>query len=956
MTPNADGPGLLNPVAAAIRLGATPELLFHYAAHATRTVHGSFRLPGQTVGGSTLFSPTELDAFDVRLSEPRSHPGGSRVDCNAAVTAHLRVEAGGCCARCGGGVRVQNAHVDPYHLSQSNHHRNVIRLCSQCHGKYDDRIIPRSEIESLKRSLIERTRERLLAGSGVVVAELPTRAILHGRNRELAELATALRFARSVVVRGVGGIGKTQLVLNAAHIVETGRPLVWMAFEECSSEALLYAYLAAVAARVGAGEPLATLSGVRACLVLDGIERAGCGLVAVARLIERLVAEAHDVQVVVTTQARLPEIDFDVDLLLSGLDHAASAMLLPREVPEDELPGLLELGDGHPLTLRILAALVRHLGGASVVIDRVRARPELPVELPGRTAQDPGSSLDRCLQVALSTLDDPERIALWVLAQLPAGVATAMVAPEDLGIEDSVVTLAALGRWHLIENEPFLGDRLITMLSPVRDFVRRALATSPPHELDKVRAGLACCMSVVVNYLNDGLIHAGRVRLGMRLLDRELPNLLAILDLSRARSVREPRFRLFVTVLACNLQTYFFSSGRFEAGAEVMRAAADLAIAAGSSFEALELLSQLQSLAGRAKRYDLAQLALDDARSLEIGDDPQSHAVLLGMEAHVPSRSGGDWSTYGRDATATALEAAKRSFELLVEASGGKMTHRAALALLQQACLLSDAHRPGEALALLDRALGYFRVAEDPINAGAALQRRGNCLADLKRPDEAMRSYAESAVLFHELEAAEYRSNALGEAGLVLAEYYETTCPLEIGPEIILGGINDVVDRTVADLAGVPVPGNDWPYYLTRKICGTIVLASLAGDAGCMARMAARLDFEVAAPLMARETDESREVGGSLVTRHFGVLAWFCVQLAGLPGGSRRITLVEVELLAVLIEDVFRSDLRDLMFGWLARYLSERHGLRGLEPGELRAAVDGLAYDEPFALDRFDLR
>lgn len=553
MTPNLDGPGLLDPVAAAIRLGATPELLFHYAARVTQTVHGSFRLPGRTVGGGTLFSPADLDAFDLRLSEPRSHPGESRVDCNAAVTAHLRVEAGGCCARCGGGVRIQNAHIDPYNLSQSNHHRNVIRLCSQCHGEYDDKIIPRSEIEALKRCLIERTRERLLAGRGVVVAELPTRAVLRGRDRELAELAMALRSARSVVVRGVGGIGKTQLVLNAAYIAETGRPLVWMTLDECSSEVLLYAYLAAVAARVGEGKPLAALSGVRACLVLDGIERAACGLVAVAHLVERLVAEAHDVQVVVTTQARLPEIDFDVDLLLSGLDHTASAMLLPREVSEEELPGLLELGDGHPLTLRILAALVRHLGGASAAMDRVHARPELPIELPGRTAQDPGSSLDRCLRVALSALDDRERIALWVLAQLPAGVATALVAPEDLSIEDSVVTLAALGRWHLIENGPFLDERLITMLSPVRDFVRRALAASPPHGLDAVCAGVAYGMSVMVNRLNDRLIHGGRVRLGMRLLDRELPNVLSILDLSRARSVREPRFRLFVSSLASNL-------------------------------------------------------------------------------------------------------------------------------------------------------------------------------------------------------------------------------------------------------------------------------------------------------------------------------------------------------------------------------------------------------------------
>lgn len=953
MNAEVGGVQLLDTVAAACRLCVTPELLFHYASRGARTIHGAFRLSSRTVDGRTLFETVDVDVFDARLSEPRSAAGERRVDCDAAVTAHLRVEAGGGCARCGVGVKIENAHIDPYRSTRSNHHRNVIRLCSTCHAEFDSGLLTRDEVVALKRSLERRVRDRLDVARAIEIVDLPPRMRLHGRDRELSVLVDALRSVRSVAVRGVGGIGKTQLMLHAASAAQTGRPLIWIPLEKCESEALLNAYMAAAAARIGEGETIAALASVRACVVLDGVERGGCGLAAVARMVERLATDGADVQVVVTTQARLPEVAFDADLPLGGLEPAASAMFMPAEIQDRELAGLLEFADGHPLTLRILAALVRHFGGAAVALDRVRSL-DLPVEMPGRPAQDQASSLDRCLGVAFNSLNDRERTAIWVLAQLPAGLATGMADPSRFGIHEPITTLATLRRWHLIEDRPLWEHTLITMLSPIRDFVARAIVASPPPGLDEARVDLAICVSGLMAHLNEKLVHGGHVRLGMRLLDRELPNALSILDLSRAEALSDPRFRLFVTTLAISLQTYFFSSGAFEAGAEVMRAAADLATAAGEPLETLELLAQLQSLAGRARRDDLAELALEDARTLDIGDDARSQAVLLGMEAHV-LHGWRKWWERDDGALATALAAAERSFEMSMKAAGGAMTHRAALALFQRASLLADAGRPAEAMPPLDQALVYLRDAEDPINVGAALQRRGNCLADLHRPDEAMRSYAESAVLFHELEALEYRSNALGEAGLVLAEHPQTACPEEISTEIVAGGIDDVVDRIVAALPSMPVPGNDWSHTLTRKACGMIVLGSLVGEGACMADMGRRLRLEVYEPLMAREPQNLREAGGSLVTRHFGVLAWLCDHLAGTRGMPDEVSLAEVESLGTLIEVVFRGELRDQMFGWLARYLSERRGLVGLEAGDLRAAVDGTGYGEPFTLDRFEL-
>lgn len=385
-----------------------------------------------------------------------------------------------------------------------------------------------------------------------------------------------------------------------------------------------------------------------------------------------------------------------------------------------------------------------------------------------------------------------------------------------------------------------------------------------------------------------------------------------------------------------------------------MSAVADLEWKAGERSAALETLSQLLSLARRGGRTELAAATLDRARSMAVDEDPAAQAILLTMEADALSAQPFRYGADNRERMLAAADMAARAIDVFAQTEVGRGSHRVALATLQRACSLEDAGRGEQALPLLDEAVASFEAAKDPINGGSALQRRGNCLASVGRHADALDSYARSAALFHELGTVDYRSNSLGEAGLLLADAPGVACPARITAEMIVGGIDDIADRSGKALASVEVPGRDWPSVLTRKACGIIALASLSAHAEILPYLAARL-HDVADPLLDREPDGGENIHRvSLVTAHFGGLAWLADDLARIEVSAAPILLSEVEAIAVLLEGMLRGWMRDAMFRWLARYLAERHGLQGLSSGVIRAAVDGLAYDEPFELPGFD--
>ena len=207
-----------------------------------------------------------------------------------------------------------------------------------------------------------------------------------GREEELERLRWAIEKVRAVLVRGVGGVGKTQLVLKALKECRDEN-VVWVDVEGFQEAEDVKSALSAALK----GEGVETLDRIAgeldariACVVLDGVERlAGSALDDTDDLLAGLLGRTRSTRFLVTSQVNLQRTSFDHKQLLTGLAPGPSRELLQssviEEVDADEagLATLLAFCDGHPLALRLTGALVEHVGswtGAAKEIERRGAR------------------------------------------------------------------------------------------------------------------------------------------------------------------------------------------------------------------------------------------------------------------------------------------------------------------------------------------------------------------------------------------------------------------------------------------------------------------------------------------------------------------------------------------------------------------------------------------------------
>lgn len=274
---------LLDEDEAATKLGITKELLFAYTRNAPKKHLGhTNKLKVVREDKLCKFSAEELDAWDAYLNEPWSNPGDDRPTIPTYVDQYLKVECGGRCALCGKGHKLENAHITDYAVSFSHHHHNLIRLCTDCHSKFDDKVIPEEEIRKVKGELVRKMRESLQDRtrffSSATVHRVPQPdPIFIGRSTELSALKEKLNYERVIVVEGVGGIGKTQLVLQALRGYED-MSTIWLDVESYRSFSDLQMALLPALLEKGLSLPAGAslfdaLDKCQLRIVLDGLDR-----------------------------------------------------------------------------------------------------------------------------------------------------------------------------------------------------------------------------------------------------------------------------------------------------------------------------------------------------------------------------------------------------------------------------------------------------------------------------------------------------------------------------------------------------------------------------------------------------------------------------------------------------------------------------------------------------------
>jgi predicted ATPase len=204
-------------------------------------------------------------------------------------------------------------------------------------------------------------------------ARLPWRpGGLVGREDDGMLLRECLDRQRLVTVVGPGGVGKTRLVLEAAHeLVAAGTRVWWADLSTASPERLVDALAEATAIEIRRGpdavDSLAgALGGHRGVLCLDNAETV---LADLAPLVERLLAAAAGLRLLATSRERLGVADEHVHLLAplplpSGADRKNPAVRLFV----DRAPGL-EAGALTDDDVEVVAGICRRLDGLPLAIE-----------------------------------------------------------------------------------------------------------------------------------------------------------------------------------------------------------------------------------------------------------------------------------------------------------------------------------------------------------------------------------------------------------------------------------------------------------------------------------------------------------------------------------------------------------------------------------------------------------
>ena len=853
MARTSDDRDRLSQLAAAHHLGITAELLFQYTKAGFARASHLRSLKAVEHAGATLFSRAELDDFDALLRGPWSSSGVPRPAIPKAILDHLRAEALNQCARCGSGIGVDTAHIRPWSESRSHHPGNLIRLCASCHREHDaQQSLSTADLLALKSRLIERTRTNLttrMENTRPLSRVRRPSATFVGRDHELQSLVEALRSGRSVIITGGGGIGKTELLVHAAHQAGTGRPVFWIDVEQHRTAADILLELRTAVGAEGIACPEAALAdrldALQACVVFDGVERATLeDLDGFEDALIDLYSATAVAQFVLTSQVMLHGFSADIRMRVSRLDDASSRTLLTVARPDfdrTDLAPLLTFCEGHTLTLRLAAALIDHFGGASNALGVIKAQGVTAIRLPGRQQHSRANSLELCLAASYEAVSADARRLLWTLAEAPAGLFTHYIDDDWLAMSAPVEALAELRRWHLVDFSVVRDDlQRAHMLSPIRAFVTERARQSDAEAFAGVVDRLVDGHGMMVAVLELKYDDPNDTPYVLQRYGEELPNLLHTLDLAREYCANT-RMVLTAVSIVRSLMRYFFVLGLSEDGARVMREAADLALTAGQLERASGLILQSVALAHRAGDLELGQAGLALADRLERQTDDIEILADIAMCRGLASREAGDHAIAERYARSAFEGYRTKLRSVLNQIPPGTSDNVSdqdqndlhndishALGLLGFSLLAAGKYE--EAAKAYRHSLQHERGASVAVNRGQAFHQIGNCESHLGQFRTAAECYIKAAKIFHFVGMAEYLGNALGELGYAVLDAEVEDLLSDLAPELLEAGLVDL-GRDMKRVFDAKRPlDHQRCVGVIRKLFGSVVLFTVIGE------------------------------------------------------------------------------------------------------------------------------
>lgn len=854
---------LLNDTQAAIHLGITKELLYSYVRNPAKKQLGhQRRLRTVEKEGRNYFERGELDEFDQYLNEPWSEPGEKRPEIPSFIKDYLRTEIGGKCPITGEGYPLEYAHIEDYSISRNHHHHNIIRVHQSLHTKADNNVVPKIRLREAKDSLIEALRQQLRQERGQYKTScrppIP-HSLFVGRFEKLLELIAVMEVERMVVIEGLGGIGKTQLLLNALENVRYHNPVIWIDCELMSTFNDLTILLTNAVSKITgghvAGSLVDALAEIRVTIILDSLE-----VFLIPRrdeiedFIHAVMTQCPEVQILITSQISLSIFDeAKMVVELGGLDRVSSEILLEELIPQNltlstsERSWILSFCDGHPLSLKLSASLISFFRSGEKAISRITSIGGL--KAPMRRGHNKSNALEVCLNTVFASLSTEQKDLLQHVKYFPAGCKV-LWTNAHFSSKDFDHDVATLQQFYFIEVvSDFLDFERLMNTGPVRKFLFdktgiKGSESRIKEELD-VYSGIMMEALIVDHHYVESQKY-GSAEYGIMRLETELPNILEAFRLSRFRlennrsSLSKNKISKYLGIvggIASSLGKFFFTRGFFKQGISVAKAGIDVNIEQGLIEEAANQYMYLIQLQARTFNVEGMEESVNELFDLanESGDQ---HALMLanlskGRLIFEKQDYLGALSYYEKAKVIIEGRIRDSSHDSNEEEDVGDDTiyftqvhlkGNYALILADIAKVFEFSDMYADAIPQYEKSIEIQKEIKDT-NIGNTVHHLANCYRGIGKIDDGIKLYFEAVESFCQIGQWDFVGNSLSELGIIVIENPKVAKHPLVSRTIIMGALDDLANQIESVIAQLQGRGDeeDWTIWIPRILIGKAI-------------------------------------------------------------------------------------------------------------------------------------
>jgi tetratricopeptide (TPR) repeat protein len=684
-----------------------------------------------------------------------------------------------------------------------------------------------------------------------------------GRTEELSLLSNLLEQARSIVVAGTGGIGKTQLIVQALHLRDD-LPTIWIDVESyLRIEDLQLALSSALQEKgfTASSNLIQALYTTSIRIVFDGVEQATReGWDDIEDFFHLLLTRTRTPQFIFTSQVALDNLEPDYQLLLEPLqtEHAKEILqtrgILGKELnlaEENALTWLVDFAEGHTLTLRLIAAQLKRLREPVVVKKCIEQLGSSALDKPRRQKHTRLTSLNIALRLAYESLTSEQKTLLLYVSCLPGGCWHIWLerAPRSKNIK---IDIAEICDWYLVDqNQDNLNQLRYKVLSPIRAFVQTIENSINPDAIIHVQNEISHQFMHHALMLHETYMQFGDVRWGIEVFEMDLPNFFAALEYGykaqehskteRGEDWQESNQVVFG--LASGLAIYFFVRGHFQRGITTLRKGID----AGRQLEdeCGHLYRMLIVMYGRVFNQEGLSSVLSEFKVIaEHSSNPDlkaNYAILQGEFAFV-KRDYKLADSYYQQAeqhyTEALNEASALEDEIEKTEKERNITQLLAETLAHRARAREYMEDYHSGLVLGQKALNLLRLTGDKINPPSAVFHIGRCHLGLGNYKDAFLAFTSATLEFYSIGTRQYLGNSLAEIDELSTKENITLPDLSLPAEIIVDGLDDVTNEMRSVLSSLDNIKTPWGMEVLRKMFAIVALASYQSNPGFLLKWA----------------------------------------------------------------------------------------------------------------------